>query len=193
MEERVFAAALDVYGEIGWAGFTLDAVARRAHVGKNALYRRWASKVELLTAALLSIKIDPELIDTGHLRGDLIGVASFELALWSGPMGQVFRRVELDSVSYGNVLGPVRTAFRSTTISVGREIIQRAIVRGELHPDVSMAIVLDALKGSVEHRLAYLPDDRRDEFEARRADYIETLVDFVLAAADSPAARRRPR
>ena len=31
IERRVIAAALSVYGEVGWAGFTLDRVARRAH------------------------------------------------------------------------------------------------------------------------------------------------------------------
>ena len=44
IEQRVLAAALTVYGEVGWAGFTLDRVARRAPVGKAALYRRWPSK-----------------------------------------------------------------------------------------------------------------------------------------------------
>jgi len=29
IEQRVLAVALTVYGEVGWAGFTLDRVARR--------------------------------------------------------------------------------------------------------------------------------------------------------------------
>jgi len=52
IERRVLAAALTVYGEVGWAGFTLDRVARRAPVGKAALYRRWPTKEDLLLAAL---------------------------------------------------------------------------------------------------------------------------------------------
>jgi AcrR family transcriptional regulator len=47
IEGRVLAAALTVYGEVGWAGFTLDRVARRAPVGKAALYRRWPTKEDL--------------------------------------------------------------------------------------------------------------------------------------------------
>ncbi|MGW0590086.1 TetR family transcriptional regulator [Streptosporangium sp. NPDC002607] len=43
LEARVHAAALDLYGEVGWAGFSLDLVARRARVGKAALYSRWGT------------------------------------------------------------------------------------------------------------------------------------------------------
>jgi hypothetical protein len=44
--------SIDVFGELGWAGFTIEAVARRSRVGKAAIYLRWPSKAELLVAAL---------------------------------------------------------------------------------------------------------------------------------------------
>ena len=34
LEERVFRAALDLYGEAGWAGFNLTKIAAEAGVGK---------------------------------------------------------------------------------------------------------------------------------------------------------------
>jgi DNA-binding transcriptional MerR regulator len=43
LESRVLAAALRVYAEAGWSGFSFDAVARRAGVGKAPLYLRWQS------------------------------------------------------------------------------------------------------------------------------------------------------
>ena len=40
IERRVIAAALSVYGEVGWAGFSLDRVARRAPAFVQGLARR---------------------------------------------------------------------------------------------------------------------------------------------------------
>ncbi|MHC5794847.1 TetR/AcrR family transcriptional regulator [Lacisediminihabitans sp. FW035] len=189
IEPRVMAAALAVYAEVGWAAFTLDAVSRRAHVGKAALYGRWDDKAALLRDALLSKNIEPEVIDTGSIRGDLLGVANIELSMWGGESGQAKRRAAIDAVTYPEILGPVRDAYRRTVIESGRDIIQRAIGRGELDPGVSTALILDALSGSVEHRLAYIPDSRRADFDLRADEYLEALVDFVLAAATSPSAR----
>jgi AcrR family transcriptional regulator len=48
LEKRVFAAALDEYARTGWASFTMDGVARRAGVGKSALYLRWPDRQRVL-------------------------------------------------------------------------------------------------------------------------------------------------
>ena len=77
MNQRVLATALSVYADLGWAGFSLDLVARRAGVGKAALYLRWSSKETLLHDALQGTILNlPEDLDTGSLRGDLLQLAS---------------------------------------------------------------------------------------------------------------------
>src|SRR5690606_33038272 len=65
LEDRVFDAVLEVYSETSWRGFTLDAVGRRARVGRAALYRRWSSKDDLLVQALEARSPLPVPIDTG--------------------------------------------------------------------------------------------------------------------------------
>jgi AcrR family transcriptional regulator len=50
--ERILDAALALLGEAGYAGLSMEAVARRAGVSKPTLYRRWPSKADLATAAL---------------------------------------------------------------------------------------------------------------------------------------------
>ncbi|MEK8169615.1 TetR/AcrR family transcriptional regulator [Streptomyces sp. M19] len=54
----------------------MEAVARRAGVGKSALYRRWSSKRAMVLAVTteLSLELVADLPDTGTLRGDLLGV-----------------------------------------------------------------------------------------------------------------------
>src|SRR3569623_771660 len=52
VDRRIAEAALDVFGDAGWAGFAMEAVAKRAGVGKASLYLRWSNMEALLTDAL---------------------------------------------------------------------------------------------------------------------------------------------
>src|SRR4051812_28120293 len=72
---EVLSATLEVFSEHGYAGLSVEAVALRAGVNKTTIYRRWPTKVDLLGAALFSLRDeDPEPPDTGSLREDLVGV-----------------------------------------------------------------------------------------------------------------------
>jgi AcrR family transcriptional regulator len=51
LESRVFAAVRTIYAEAGWSGFSFDAVARSAGVGKAPLYLRWKTKEDLLLSS----------------------------------------------------------------------------------------------------------------------------------------------
>jgi AcrR family transcriptional regulator len=97
----VLAAALTVYGEVGWAGFTLDRVARRAPVGKAALYRRWPSKEDLLLAALEHLaEPAPDDFDPTDLRGCLIGMTEQVIDMFIGPKALVLPRVLIETAQY---------------------------------------------------------------------------------------------
>src|ERR1700730_6730586 len=74
-------AALDVLAETGYERMTMDAVAARARTGKATIYRRWASKAQLVVDAIASAghmgvtTQRASLPDTGSLRGDLLALA----------------------------------------------------------------------------------------------------------------------
>src|ERR1700753_60662 len=77
-DPEIMDAALDVLAETGYDGMTIDMVAARAKAGKATLYRRWASKPELVLEAVACMKskgldlASPP--DTGTLRGDLVAM-----------------------------------------------------------------------------------------------------------------------
>ena len=48
----IFQATISLLAEVGYSALSLEAVAHRAHTGKASLYRRWASKVDLVVDAL---------------------------------------------------------------------------------------------------------------------------------------------
>src|SRR5579871_5264860 len=68
VDRRIAQAALDLFGDAGWAGFAMEAVARRAGVGKASLYLRWSSKEALLVDALSLRMARVTDVDTGTLR-----------------------------------------------------------------------------------------------------------------------------
>ena len=69
----ITSAMFDQLAEVGYARMSMDAVARRAGVGKAALYRRWPCKqamlIDLVEASIL--RNLPEVPDTGSLAGDV--------------------------------------------------------------------------------------------------------------------------
>jgi len=82
VDRRVADAAITLFGEAGWAGFSFEAVARQASVGKASIYLRWQTKEALLVQALrLRVGIIDD-VDTGSLRGDLIRLARQILDRW---------------------------------------------------------------------------------------------------------------
>nr|MDT0665037.1 TetR/AcrR family transcriptional regulator [Micromonospora sp. DSM 115978] len=98
IEEKVAEAAIQIYAEVGWAGFTFDAVAARAGVGKAAIYRRWSTKMEILSSAWAAAAPDfVEVPDTGSIRTDLVALAGALLDRLGRPVGIAEVRLLLDT------------------------------------------------------------------------------------------------
>jgi len=57
-DRAIAEAALDVLADLGIAGFSVEAVAQRAGVGKATVYRRFAGRDEVLAAALDYLRDD---------------------------------------------------------------------------------------------------------------------------------------
>src|SRR6266545_5568529 len=69
--QRVLRAALEVLGEDGLPGFTMEAVARRAGASKATLYRRWPTVGTLLIDAVDATFQPFPVPDTGRVDTDV--------------------------------------------------------------------------------------------------------------------------
>ncbi|MEJ3655935.1 TetR-like C-terminal domain-containing protein [Actinomycetes bacterium KLBMP 9759] len=182
LERRVHAAVLDVYWEAGWAGFTLDAVARRARVGRAALYARWTSKDTLLIDALRrhSPMPDPAAFDTGSVRGDLEKLAGRLLTGYTEPGGRVSLRAAMEARVHPELLESLTTSLNEGTLRTARAIVRRGIDRGELPPGTPTTLLLEMLTGAVLSHVLFGPAR-----PARDDGYVAELVGRVLAAFTS--------
>lgn len=76
LETVLLESAWNELVEVGLANLTMKSVAARAHTGVAVLYRGWATKDELVLAAIDQLRSSHliDLPDTGSLRGDLLAV-----------------------------------------------------------------------------------------------------------------------
>jgi AcrR family transcriptional regulator len=138
LEDAILGAAWAELLDRGYAGFTTEAVAKRAGTSRPVLSRRWPARADLAVAAIASF-IQQNLIsvpDLGNVRDEL---AIFLQKISNRGMMTVMR-VLFSMRDYfaetNSSLADLRNKLRSTlgenrTIE---EILQRGIRRGEIDP-----------------------------------------------------------
>jgi AcrR family transcriptional regulator len=175
VEAGILTATQDLLIEHGYPGATIAAVAGRARCSKSAIYRRWATKAELVVAAVQALQIPSEPADTGTLRGDLVAAAMHFARTddRSGPvlaslLSEIGRDPELREAAYSAIGGPPVTAL----VTVIERWIERGVVPADVRVPLIAGVVPTAAFGSVTLRKQSL------EPEA-----VIDLVDFVLLPA----------
>jgi AcrR family transcriptional regulator len=182
MEQRVRDAACRLYGRVGWAGFTIDTVAREAHVGKSSIYLRWPDNTALLLDTL-EARIDlPTDIDTGSVRGDLLALSLSIFRMLTGDAGDALLRLSGEARLVPE-LAPRWEMFMAANVSAVRNMIRRAIDRHDLSRNTSVTLLLDALIGGILMQCLTTPPARIPELANRADEYCAGLVDLVLASA----------
>jgi AcrR family transcriptional regulator len=149
LEQAILRAAADELTESGYAGLTMDRVARRAGTNKNAIYRRWPSRAALGIAAYhqLAAAAAP-LPDTGELRGDVLELMRRANRNWSSPTGGILRALLAGARDDPQLLAQIQEQSADAGSTTWLTILARAVARGEalpdaLHPRVAtVAIVL---------------------------------------------------
>lgn len=179
LDARVHAAARQVYGRLGWAGFNIETVAREARVGKSSIYLRWPDTTALLLDMLASAVDLPLDIDTGNVRGDLLVLARSIFELLTGENGDTILRLSTEARMVSE-LKPRWERFVRAHVSAVRKIVGRAVAREELPIDTAVDLLLDALMGGLMMRCLITPPSGRNRLAKNADHYTESLVDLVL-------------
>ena len=129
----------------GYAGLSMERVAERARASKASLYRRWPSKVALVMDAIYDLLPDPaETADTGSLRGDLLALLRSAAEMLAGPGGTAIRGLISEALRDPEQAAQLRRYARGRSLVEMREVVQRAMERGELPPGTITALQLEA-------------------------------------------------
>jgi AcrR family transcriptional regulator len=180
LEARVLDAAVEEYAERGWAGLTMDGVARRAKVGKSTLYLRWPDKESLLAAAVEAIAQPIEPAETGSLRGDLEQMARQLRAWYADPRGWAVTRIWIDAAGSGTQVGHFVDVVNKHYRPAALAIADRAVERGELDPSAPRQLLINAIYGISFMYAAMRPWDEHEASPPREEDLLQMVVDFCM-------------
>jgi AcrR family transcriptional regulator len=181
LEARVFAAALELYAGRGWSGFSFDALARRAQVGKNALYLRWSSREELLVAALEQHIVAVPDLDRGSVRDDLRHLVASMARTFTGPAGLAPLRVLMEAQTAPELFAAFAAVAR-TRVDAVRRAIERGVERGELPASTDVVVLADALGGAVINQALIAPFDVAGSALAEPVEFATRVVGQLLPA-----------
>ncbi|MFK0194082.1 TetR/AcrR family transcriptional regulator [Kitasatospora sp. NPDC090308] len=171
----VLHAADDLLAEQGFAALTVEAIARRAGVAKQTIYRWWPSKVEILLDTLIedSAKTLPVPADrptAAAVRGYLHDFARF---LDRDPAGKVLLTLLAQAQHDPGTAASLHRRHLGPRRAQERAWLAAAADAGELAPALDLDAVLDALTGPLVYAaMTGAP---------ARPELVDTLVDRLLA------------
>lgn len=180
LEDRVFDAAMLIYSQSGWLGFTFDSIARAATVGKASIYSRWRSRGDLLRAAMERRWLAPQTIDNGDIKQDLCALAFMVAGVLTGPYSRVHARMRVDLDQYPELLGFLRPYIEGN-VRLGKRIVRRAVERGELPPHTNSGLVMDLLVGSVTNHISTTPAELRGAMLGKLDEFVDEVICVILA------------
>jgi AcrR family transcriptional regulator len=162
-DEAILDAALEEYAVHGYDRLTTDGVAARAGVSKATIYRRYGSKLELVTAAMYRTSDHKPYPDTGSLERDLRTILDHLGDLVNDPvLGSCLRHMAADSITAPD-LGEIHNEFVAERRAGTKQVLQRWVDRGELRAGTDLDLANDLLTGPVfyRHLMSHMRVDRR--------------------------------
>ncbi|WP_318203837.1 TetR/AcrR family transcriptional regulator [Streptomyces sp. SCL15-4] len=179
----IYAAALSLVAEVGYPKTTVEAIAARAGVGKQTIYRWWSAKADVLLEAFLDLAEQAAraaghetaaIPDTGDLAADLKAVLRATVDELLDPRFDAPARALTAEGVVNEQLGRVfvtRLLEPQLQLYVAR--LRSAQDAGHVRPDVDPRIALELFVSPLAQR--WLQHTGPISY-----DYTDTLVDYAL-------------
>ena len=151
----ILAAALELAGEVGYAGLTVEGIARRSGAGKQTIYRWWPSKADVLLDALATkADLHVPVSDQGSYAADLRAFLAASFALARRPQVAGVLRALMAQAQIDPAFG---RRFREGFLRRRRDalgiVLDRARARGDLPPSPAPGTVADLVFGVIWYRM----------------------------------------
>ncbi|CAM5379370.1 TetR/AcrR family transcriptional regulator [Streptomyces viridifaciens] len=181
----VLTAAAELVAEVGYGKLTIEAIAARAGVGKQTIYRWWPSKGAVVFDAFLAVNQHEgglALPDTGDLAADLRAVLRPTSDELTDPRAdRTYRAIIAELLNDPVLHSEYRTRLLDPLLEVTRDRLRAAREAGQLAPDADLDLAVELVYGPLYYRWQY----RLGPLTHEHAD---RLVDAALRALNHPAA-----
>ncbi|MFF8974886.1 TetR/AcrR family transcriptional regulator [Streptomyces sp. NPDC014995] len=148
--QAILTATVELVTELGYAATSIGAVAARAGVGKDTVYRRWSGKAELVYEAVFTETETAPAPDTGSLASDLTALLEALIQEFSAPAAAAaLPGLLADFAANPESQARIRSEFLAPAKAGLAAVFERAAQRGETDPGLPVDLVLDTLAGAV--------------------------------------------
>ncbi|MFB6954025.1 TetR/AcrR family transcriptional regulator [Streptomyces niveus] len=181
----IYAAALSLVGENGYAKTTIEGIAARAGVGKQTIYRWWPSKAAVLLEAFLDLGEQAaeaaggddggyEIPDTGDLAADLKLVLRATVDELNDPTFEApTRALAAEGIVDAKIGAEYAEKLLEPQAALYVRRLRAAQEAGAVRDDIDPRTAMELLTGPIVHRwlLRTLPLTHA---------YADSLVDYAL-------------
>lgn len=179
---RLLEAVRGTLNAVGFVNLRIEKLASVVGCSKAAIYRRWPTKAELVTAAILD-GVDPGITpDTGDVVEDLVEhawqhVRNFKAEGEATPSHNRTLLAMFDA----EVIPLIQSRYMNARHAMGREILERAVSRGQLSAELDQDLIIDAIAGLTLFRLSVKPDAKAHN-DVELKDSYRRLVRSLVAS-----------
>ncbi|MFH8792159.1 TetR/AcrR family transcriptional regulator [Streptomyces sp. NPDC017941] len=178
--EAIRAAVFEELAAVGYARMSIEGIARRAGVGKTAVYRRWRSKLHLVLDLVSALAVQGlPTPDTGTLEGDLRLLYEVTSRALRHPVAsQVVPDLQAEAARNPDIEAALQKALREGQYGVASGIVAQAVARGELRAGLTAtdeALALDLMSGPLYWRAVVVRGELPE-------GYLERLAGATAAA-----------
>jgi AcrR family transcriptional regulator len=153
--QAILTATADLLGEVSYTKLTVEAIAARAGVGKQTIYRWWPDKGALVLDAYLTlVGVDQDLAfpDSGDLETDLRSVLGFVVHSLADPVFERRYRALLSAIQDDPTLAAaLLDRLLKPWLAATRQRLGAAQQAGQLR-EVDLEVAAELLYGPVYYR-----------------------------------------
>lgn len=168
---------------VGMVNLRIENVAAAVGCSKTAIYRRWPNKAELVAAAILegiSIGRTP---DSGDVVEDLVEHAWQHLVNFRQEGASERRQNGVLLALFDlEVIPLISEGYMQARHVIGRDILERALIREQICADLDHDLILDAIAGFTLFRLSVKPDSKAHT-DAEMKDSYRRLIRSLLSSS----------
>lgn len=138
---------------------SIEAVAKKAGVGKTTIYRWWPNKVALILDAVLGpVQQSPVSVTGSSARESFLHQVERFGKIMKGRTGKALAELFAEAQGNKDLLEIFYTGFMLQHEEILANIITQGIGSGEFSQQTDIAVVVDSVYGAVFYRLMSSPD-----------------------------------
>lgn len=175
----IFDASIELVGEVGYPKLTIEAIAARAGVGKQTIYRWWPSKAAVLLDAFTATTEEEEyrdgVPDTGDLAADLKSVLRATVDEFSDPAFEApYRALAAAGAADPELSRQFVERLTEPGLAIYIRRLESAREAGDIDAGTDLRVAVDMLLSPFFQRWLMGSGELSHRFT-------DTLVDLVLA------------